>query len=275
MYFPTLGALLIAIQAACIYALPPKVQPTGDIELLSFIPSEPISGWPTTTTVPAPTLGTPDFPVPVIPIPTTRVVTDDSTLWTPVITTTTITVTDNSINWTPTQPISGWPPASSNTQTSPGQQLTEIFTIIYTSFSKQTVSLPPPSAVTSSISQSQTPAFTIVTVTASQTPLASTPTGPFTVITVTASPTTPPLGPGQITTTPRFVTITVSEVTIWPTQTTKHTSQLVTLTLTSSSVNESLNSTSVSYSSTVLTLSPPPTSATGTATVGFVSKKHV
>ncbi|KAH8163110.1 hypothetical protein CIB48_g5139 [Xylaria polymorpha] len=231
MYFPTLSTLFIAIQAACIYALPPKVQPAEDIELLSFTPSEPISGWPTIATASTATTG---------------VITDDSTpSWTPttqisgwphsslssssssisyfttasvpVITTTTITVTDNSINWTPTQPISGWPPASSNTQTASGQQLTETFTIIYTSYSEGTISLPPPSSVTSSIAQSQTPAFTTVTVTASPTPLASTPTGPFTIITVTATPTTSPLGPGQTTTTPRFVTITVSEVTIWPT----------------------------------------------------------
>ncbi|KAI0545531.1 hypothetical protein F4679DRAFT_460185 [Xylaria curta] len=275
MHFPALSTLFVALQAAWVYALPPKVQSHEDMELASFTPTEPISGWPT-----------PDSASTSI----TGVVTDDSISWTStttiwphiissspspsvsyttttatqVITATTITVTDNSITWTPTQSISGWPPIS-NTQTTPGQQVTETFTITYTSWSEETVVLPLPS-----VTRSQTPAFTIVTVTASPTPLTSTLTGPFTVITVTASPTPSPLG----TTTPRFVTITVSEVTIWPAQTTTYAPQSVTLTFTSSSVNESLNSTTVSYSSTVLTLSPPPTFATGTATVGIVGKKN-
>ncbi|KAI0856977.1 hypothetical protein F4860DRAFT_528337 [Xylaria cubensis] len=272
MYFPTLGTLFIAVQAAWVYALPPKVQSPEDMELASFTPTGPISGWPATTTASTSTPWTSTTTITgwphIVSSSSPSSVSYITTTATQVITATTITVTDNSITWTPTQSISGWPPTS-NTQTTPGQQVTKTFTITYTSYSEETVVLPLPS-VTSSIAQSQTPAFTIVTVTASPTVLVSTLTGSFTVITVTATPTPSPLG----TTTPRFVTITVSEVTIWPAQTTTQAPQSVTLTLTSSSVNESLNSTTVSYSSTVLTLSPPPTFATGTATAAILGKKN-
>ncbi|KAI1157766.1 hypothetical protein F5B18DRAFT_668970 [Nemania serpens] len=286
MHLSILHAIFIAFQAACVYALP-KLQAAEALELVSFTPTNPISGWPTTNTTTS--------------ISSTGTSTDGSISWKPteeisgwphsssssalssisylttkptqVITATTITVTDNSITWTPTQSVSGWPP-SSKTQTAPGQQLTETFTITYTSYSEETISLPLSSSVNSSTVQSATPPFTVVTVTASPTSLAtaSTTQSPFTIVTVTATPTSSG--------TPRLTTVTVSEVTIQPTPTTTqsitHTPQVVTLTLTLSSINWSLNTTAVSYSSTVMTLNPPPTFATGTATGGNAGdKRHI
>ncbi|RWA06823.1 hypothetical protein EKO27_g8281 [Xylaria grammica] len=276
MHVSTLNALFIAIQALCVHALPPKVQFADGLEPALFTPTNPIPGWPATTTgsitnelIPwTPTSSISGWPH--SSSLNTSSISYVTTTVSPVITATTITVTDNSITWTPTQSVSGWPPSSSKTRT--GLQLTETFTITYTSYSEETISLPPPSSVV--------PAFTFVTVTVN-------PTASYTVVTVTATETLPPLSPGA----PRFTTITVSEVTLWPTPTTTpvasttstpsttqsstQSSQLVTLTLSSSSVNESLNSTSVSYSSTVMTLNPPPTFATGTATVGTVGRRHV
>ncbi|KAF2971044.1 hypothetical protein GQX73_g2579 [Xylaria multiplex] len=268
MHVSALNALFIAIQAVCVYALPPKIQSADELDAPFFTPSGPIPGWPFTSTTSFSTTGA--ITNDIIPWTSTTTISGWPQISSPstlsyfttttsqVVTATTITVTDNSITWTPTQPISGWPPASSNTQTAPGQQLTETFTITYTSYSEETISLPPPT-------------FTFVTVTAGPT-FAS--TIPFTVVTVTASASAAHSGP----TTPRFTTITVSEITLWPTPATTpsstQTSQLVTLTLSSSSINESLNSTTVSYSSTVLTLSPPPTFATGTATIGLLGRKR-
>ncbi|KAI0909771.1 hypothetical protein F4823DRAFT_411611 [Ustulina deusta] len=268
MHISTLNALFVAIQAVWVYALPPKVQAVDGLEPASFTPTEPISGWPAATPWTSTTTinGWPHSPSPS----TSSCTSYFTTKATQVVTATTITVTDNSITWTPTQSISGWPPSGSKTQTAPGQQLTETFTITYTSHSEETIIVPSPSFVT------VTPSFTFVTVTVSPTSLASPSTGQpwFTIITMTATATPLQSSPA----TPRFTTVTVSEVTVWPTPTTTpsstQTSQLVTLTFASSSVNESLNSTTVSYSSTVMTLSPPPTFATGTATVGFVGKRH-
>ncbi|KAJ2991693.1 hypothetical protein NUW58_g2424 [Xylaria curta] len=285
MHTSIISLLFIAIQAVCVYALPPKVPSVDDMELVSFTPTGHISGWPDNTTASTYTAGaaTTDDTIPFSPTRwisgwphssssgtsyfTTRVTT--------VITDTTITVTDNSITWTPTQSISGWPPSNDQTQTNPGQQITETFTITFTSYLEETIPLPPPASVTSSITQSQTPPVIIVTVTASPTfPLPPVGGPSFTIVTVTATPTQPQVVPGHGTATPRFTTITVSEVTIWPSPTTTQTSRLVTLTLSSSSVDWSLNSTTVSYSSTVLTLSPPSPSATGTATINAVRKKR-
>ncbi|GAP85374.1 hypothetical protein SAMD00023353_1001390 [Rosellinia necatrix] len=298
MHFSVLGSAFIAAQAANVSALPPGAHSADELELASFTPSNPINGWPDFATTSSSTANT---------------VTNDFIPWTPstlisgwphggsssassttlstalsstsyftttasqVVTATTITVTDNSITWTPAQSISGWPPSGSQTHTEPGQALTETFTITYTTYSEETILLPPASSITSSTAQNQTPLFTFVTVTATPTSLDSTPTRvpPFTVITVTATPTTTIHATG----TPRFTTITVSEVTIWPTHTTAQSStqtpRVVTLTFSSSSVNWSLNSTTVSYSSTVMTLNPPSSSATGIATVGVVNKRHM
>ncbi|KAI1368273.1 hypothetical protein F5Y08DRAFT_280546 [Xylaria arbuscula] len=272
MHISILHALFIAIQALCVHALP-RAQPDDDLELATFTPTDPISGWPEFT--PWTSTTTVFNTWPHSPSSSTSSSTSYfTTTAAPVVTATTITVTDNSINWTPTVPISGWPPVSSKTQTIPGQQVTEIFTITYTSYSEETIALPSPSSVA--------PAFTIVTVTANPNSLVPSPTGQpsYTFVTVTETISN--------SATPRFTTITVSEVTLWPSSTqtsgttqtsqasqTPQTSQLVTLTFSSSSFIESLSSTTVSYSSTVLTLSPPPTFATGTATVGFAGKRHL
>ncbi|KAI8630120.1 hypothetical protein F5Y19DRAFT_54013 [Xylariaceae sp. FL1651] len=252
------SALFIAVLAILVSAIPPKIKPTDGADSIPWLPAESITGWPPSSL----TLTTVAFQVTAVQ---------------------TVTVTEDSMPWPSISPIPGWLSSKRSTQTTPGHVLTETLTVTYTSYSVEIITLPSASSVSKSASKSSTPTIaTIVTVTESMTPLLSTLTHnpPFTIVTVTASPvpsTSSP--PYSITPTPLLTTVTVSEVTVWPTQTTTQSStsapRVITLTFTSSSVNWSLNSTTVSHTTTVMTLSPPPTFATGTQPVSPVGTAGV
>ncbi|KAI2638563.1 hypothetical protein GGS21DRAFT_549060 [Xylaria nigripes] len=276
MHYSILYAFFIALQATFVRALPPQVQIASESMSAFFTPSNSIDGWPSSTKTAS---------IIIVSGWSRRgssTISYSTTEATSVTAATTVTVTNT---LTPTSSISGWPSSSSNAQSVSVLKLTETFTVTYTSYAEETITLLPGAFTTDLGTQSTTYPYTVVTVTGSATGKPS-----YTIVTVTA------------TQTPRFTTITVSEVTLWPTpapsqsstptsqptsqsdsqppsqlasQTeSQPTSQLVTLTLTSSSVNWSLNSTAVLYSSTIMTLNQPASLATATATVGVVGR-HV
>ncbi|KAI1436865.1 hypothetical protein GGR50DRAFT_701230 [Xylaria sp. CBS 124048] len=300
MHFSTLYTFFVTVQVILVSALPPQLLSAKALASAIFTPSEPIDGWPFSKKTSAST--TEFVTVTINGLPQSDSSTSSSSTTEGQVTSvTTIFVTDTRGS---TGSIGSSAASSSSTHTFTGIELTETFTITCTSYTEATIWVPPAAISTGPVSQI-IPSFTVVTVTESTAsgelpPWEGTPS--FTIVTVTATPS--PWSQGQTTGTPWFTTITVSEVTIWPTPSgptpittptttsmatpivtpmtpvepiqsslqTSQASQLVTLTMTSSSVNLSLNATIVSYSSTVMTLNPPPSFATGTATIGTVRR---